>query len=285
MGLKKIKGIIIILLLLLTLLYLLYIVLLKPTDNEAREKANYNYSIKDILIDENFDIFNENMVFVKEGSLNVIAAPQVTKTLNEITNSSLIRFTSSYISLDDSIMEMRFNLNLSILPLEVRLQTLPVIANNRLAIEIKKLYLGKIPLSSKFINLFGLRTKNNIYYFNSNLVPLNGLLITSIVVYDSQLMISYRTENDILIDSYILPKYRKPIKEMLLILNRDKKGPLFATSLIKGLMLQNIDGDIPDYIMSEIKNNFSHLDKSTKGNLIFMLLKYGFLEILELLGN
>jgi len=49
MGLKKIKGIIIILLLLLTLLYLLYIVLLKPTDNEAPEKANYNYSIKDIL--------------------------------------------------------------------------------------------------------------------------------------------------------------------------------------------------------------------------------------------
>jgi len=136
MGLKKIKGIIIILLLLLTLLYLLYIVLLKPTDNEAPEKANYNYSIKDILIDENFDIFHENMVFVNEGSLNVIAAPQVTKTLNEITNSSLIRFTSSYISLDDSIMEMRFNLNLSILPLEVRLQTLPVIANNRLAIEI-----------------------------------------------------------------------------------------------------------------------------------------------------
>ncbi|WP_130806430.1 hypothetical protein [Senegalia massiliensis] len=263
------------------LLILIILIITLIFSNEeiiSSDKLNKEFLIDRVVFQSNLDIYDKNTVNFNEKEVNGLLAKRLVEKLNSsISNDKEIKNIYLHLKTEKIVAKTSFKN----LPFIITMDFGVNLQNDKINFKASNFKIGKLPLPKLLLNSLGLKDINDSLYINTD--DLKEIDILNINLNEKNIEITYKTNNNEIIEKYIPSNQKKFIKEMESILEENEISKKLANDIIRAALLYGSDKEIPQYLINDLKNNFIDLDNKTKGNLVFITLKYNidyFIEIL-----
>ncbi|NBI05845.1 hypothetical protein [Senegalia massiliensis] len=262
------------------LILIIFIIILAFSNEEiiSSDKLDREFLIDRVVFQSNLDIYDKNTVNFNEKEVNGLLAKRLVEKLNSsISNDPEIQNIYLHLKNEKIVAKTSFKS----LPVVITMDLSINLQNDKINFKASNFKIGKLPLPKFLFNSLGLKDINNSLYINTN--DLTEIDILNINLNKENIEISYKTNNDEIIEKYIPSDQKKFIKEMESILEENEVSKKLANNIIRVALLYGNNKEIPQNLINDLKNNFIDLDNKIKANLVFITLQYNidyFIEIL-----
>lgn len=262
------------------LILIIFIIILAFSNEEiiSSDKLDREFLIDRVVFQSNLDIYDKNTVNFNEKEVNGLLSKRLVEKLNSsISNDPEIQNIYLHLKNEKIVAKTSFKS----LPVVITMDLSINLQNDKINFKASNFKISKLPLPKFLFNSLGLKDINNSLYINTN--DLTEIDILNINLNKENIEISYKTNNDEIIEKYIPSDQKKFIKEMESILEENEVSKKLANNIIRVALLYGNNKEIPQNLINDLKNNFIDLDNKIKANLVFITLQYNidyFIEIL-----
>lgn len=246
---------------------------------ESTKKLDKEFLIDRIVFKSNLDIYDKNNVSFTEQEINGLLSKRLEERLNSDIKNNNKKIKNIYFNLKNDIIVSKISFKNS--PFIVTMNLNINLSNDKIKFKTSGFEIGKLPLPDFLLNNFGLKDINNSLYVNTN--ELEEINISNINLNEENIEISYKTNNDKIIEKYVPKNQKEFIKEIESLLEKNETSKKLANNIVRAALLYGTDREIPQNLVDDLENNFIDLDNKTKANLVFTMLKYNidyFVDIL-----
>ncbi|MGO1367761.1 hypothetical protein [Senegalia sp. (in: firmicutes)] len=247
---------------------------------ESTKKLDEEFLIDRVVFKSNLDIYNKNTVSFTEEEVNGLLAKRLVDRLNSNMEKNK-EIKNVYLNLKDGKIVTKASFKNSPFILIMDLNISLDLDRNTLNFKVADFKIGKLPLPNSLLNSFGLKDINDSLYLNIN--KLEEIDILDINLNEENIEISYKTNNDKIIEKYVPKNQKEFIKEIESLLEKSETSKKLANNIVRAALLYGTETEMPGSLIDDLENNFIDLDNKTKANLVFTMLKYNidyFVDIL-----
>ncbi|MGO1371516.1 MAG: hypothetical protein ACTHVE_06630 [Senegalia sp. (in: firmicutes)] len=247
---------------------------------ESTKKLDEEFLIDRVVFKSNLDIYNKNTVSFTEEEVNGLLAKRLVDRLNSNMEKNK-EIKNVYLNLKDGKIVTKASFKNSPFILIMDLNISLDLDRNTLNFKVADFKIGKLPLPNSLLNSFGLKDINDSLYLNIN--KLEEIDILDINLNEENIEISYKTNNDKIIEKYVPKNQKEFIKEIESLLEKSETSKKLANNIVRAALLYGTETEMPGSLIDDLENNFISLDNKTKANLVFTMLKYNidyFVDIL-----
>lgn len=267
-----------ILLILLIIIVIFAILLFTSSNVASTDKLDKDFLVEKIVFQSDLDIYSENSIKFSEEEVNGLISPRLKDRLNSSKDSSL-KFDKLYLDLKQNSIKVKGDFKN--LPFVINMELETKLEKEKIIFISKKFKIGNLHLPQFLLNKLGLSNIDDSLYIDT--VDFDEITITDIEIYDKNIKIDYKTNNEKIIETYINDNQQEFIKIIVNLLEKNRESRSLANSIVKSILLTSSDKDIPKTLVEDLKKDFINLDNKTKTELIFTMIKYNIDYILNII--
>ncbi|MBS4537271.1 hypothetical protein GOQ27_02295 [Clostridium sp. D2Q-11] len=269
------------LLLILIVIIVMGILLFTSNKVDSTDKLDKEFLVDKLVLQSQLDIYSENSIKFSEKEVNGLISPRLKTRLNSRNDSSSTKFEEIYLNLNKDYIYVQADLDNLPFVLNMKIDT--TLKEDKISFTSQELRIGKLPIPQFLLDRFGLNNINDSLYIDTS--EFNEITITNIELYENNLEIDYKTNNDQIVEKYIQKDQQKFIKTILTKLEKSEESRSLANNIVKAVLLTSADREISQGLIDNLKEDFINLDSQTKTELVFTMIKYNINYILNLVQN
>lgn len=255
------------------------VLLFSNNEINSAEKLDKDYLMDKVIFQSKLDIYSENTIELTEKEFNGLVTSRLKERLNSEDISSRLHFEKLYLNLNKDYIYMEGNLKS--LPTVITMDINTLLEEDKINFDIDNFSIGKLPVPKQIIKPLRLSKLEEYLYIDTSYF--DEIDITNIDLNDNSIKINYKTNNDKIIERYIDRDQEEFVRSIVTLLANTEESRSLANNIVKAVLLTSSEKELPEKLLSNLKNNFINLDNKTKTNLIFTVIKHNVGYMLNIL--
>lgn len=226
----------------------------------------------EILINSNIDIYDLSAIELSKHDLISYLYTMLEAHLN--VSNKPITLKGIHLDFINNSIDTYLSLNLGPVPIGLNFKMVPLIIDNEIIIDFKDMRLGRVPISSSIIfppnflredNLYAIKPQDSIY---KNIYPYD------LILEKESLSVIFEVDIYGLIEDTDSLKNKNTLTSMIKDLDKNQESRYFANTIVKIMIINNLDGKVPTDLIEKAKRDFNNLDIETKMTFMYNILRY-----------